>query len=160
MALHARLLRGIYLMKKLTVAFAAFTMMTTSVLAGNVTAVVSEFSGKVLVNKGDGFFPASGIVSLNTGDKVMVGENSLAVISFADCAVSLSDPTVFLISEKAQCSAGSDKMTVISPVAVVADVEVAAAPVFPVPLIFWGVAGVGIIASGVLDDNNDPVSTP
>ena len=136
-------------MKKITVAMLSLAMLSSTVLAGNVAATISDFSGKVLINKGEGFVPASGLVSLNAGDKVMVGVNSFAVVSFADCAVSLSAPTVMSVTREAPCAAGSAGAAVIQPVA--------AAPVFPVPLLIVGVAGLAgfaVVASGVLDDNN------
>jgi hypothetical protein len=149
---------GVLRMKKTLVTLLSLAMMSSSVLAGGSAATITDFSGKVLVNHGKGFAPASGVVSLNAGDKVMVGENSFAVVSFAECAVSLSTPTVLAIAEKAPCATASGDVAVISPVA---DMDVAAAPIIPVPLIVLGVvgiAGVGLVASGVLDDKNDPAS--
>jgi hypothetical protein len=142
-------------MKKLYGAAFAMAMMTSSVLAA--TATISDHSGKVLINKGKGFIPATATMSLNDGDKVMVGENSFAVVSFADCAVSISSPTVMSITKTAPCAAAGD-VTVVQPVA---DPVAGPAPIVPIPLIILGVAGVAggvILATGVLDNNNDPVS--
>jgi hypothetical protein len=91
-------------MKKLCGAVVALAMMTSSTLAASATAVISDHSGKVLINKGKGFVPVLGAMSLNDGDKVLVGENSFAVVSYAECAVSISSPTVMSITKTAPCT--------------------------------------------------------
>jgi hypothetical protein len=130
----------------------ALAMMTSSVLAA--TATITDHSGKVLINKGKGFVPAAGTVSLNDGDKVMVGENSFAVVSYADCAVSISSPTVMSITKIAPCGGSTGDFAIVQPVA---------APVTATPLVVLGVAGLAgaaIIALAVASDDNDPVSIP
>ncbi len=147
-------------MKKLYGAVLSLVLMTSSVLAGNGAATISDFSGKVLINKGKGFVPAVGVTSLGAGDKVLVGENSFAVLSYAECAVSISSPTVISITKTAPCIGGAEDVAIVQPVAGSVG---APPPTIPVPLIVLGVAGaagVAIIASGVLDDNNDPASGP
>jgi hypothetical protein len=151
-------------MKKLCGAAMALAMMTSSVLAGNVAATISDFNGKVLINKGKGFVPATGSVALNDGDKVLVGDNSFAVVSYAECAVSISAPTVMAISTAAPCAGASGDVAIVQPVADPVAAEVS--PVFPLPLLFLGAAGVvgGVLLfTDVLDDNDDPappVSAP
>jgi hypothetical protein len=143
-------------MKKICVSAIALAMFSSSVLAGNV-ASITDFSGKVLVNKGKGFVPAFGAISLGAGDKVMVGEDSFAVLSYADCAVSLAKPTVVTIAEAA-CDAAPANATLVQPTA-----DAYTAPVFPWPLILLGgaaVIGGGLIIGGAFDDNSNPISGP
>ena len=143
-------------MKKFASIFAAVAMLTSTVaVAAETTATVSDFSGKVLVNRGQGFVALSGKMALSTGDKLMVGENSFAVLSYAECAVSLSSPTVLTVAQKAPCVDGASADAVV--VQPVADVAMEPAPYFPLPLILLGVGAVTVgvvVVTGVLDSNN------
>ena len=94
-------------MKTISASLLALAMFSSAAFAGNVAATISDFSGKVLVNQGKGFVPALGSISLKAGDKVMVGENSFAVVSYAECAVSISSPTVLSVTKDAPCASGS-----------------------------------------------------
>ncbi len=152
------------IVKKCVSAVVCAMVLSSTVLAGNVlpTATISDFSGKVLVNHGKGFVPVTGSEALLAGDKILVGENAFAVVSYADCAVSLSSPTVMSVSAKAPCVGGSADATFVQPVADIDPGYVApVAPLgLPLPLILLGAVGtVGVIAvaSGVLDDDK-PVS--
>ena len=71
------------------------------------------------VNQGEGFIPVSGPLALVAGDRVMVGKDSFAVVSYAECAVSLSQSTVVTVSDAAPCAAGQTavKFEVVSPTA-------------------------------------------
>jgi hypothetical protein len=145
-------------MKKLIGAVLIPGMMSSSVLAGGFAASVSDFSGKVMVNKGDGFVPLVSGVSLNVGDKVLVGEGSFAVLAYEECAVSLSKPAVISVSKDAPCNVGalSDEAAVVTPAAYTG-------PAIAAPLIIGGigVAVVGtLLLTGALNDDNDPVSGP
>ena len=146
-------------MKKFISAVLISGMMSSSVLAGGFAASVSDFSGKVMVNKGDGFVPLVSGVNLNVGDKVLVGEDSFAVLAYEECAVSLSKPAIISVAKDAPCSSG----VVIQPVADVPSGDYAAAGL-PLPLLFIGAAGVvggGLILTGVLKKKNNrnvPVS--
>ncbi len=144
-------------MKKFSSIIAAMAMLTSTVaVAAETTATVSDFSGKVLVNRGQGFVPLSGKMALSTGDKLMVGENSFAVLSYAECAVSLSSPAIVTVAQKAPCVDGASADAVV--VQPVADLDMAPAPYFPLPLILLGVGAVAVgvvVVTGVLDDNNN-----
>ncbi|HEX7109224.1 MAG TPA: hypothetical protein VF224_08285 [Aestuariivirga sp.] len=63
--------------------------------------------GNVLVNQGKGFEPVSGVVDLKVGDRVMVGENSQAVLSYATCRVKIKGGNVVTIVKDAPCLAGT-----------------------------------------------------
>ena len=63
--------------------------------------------GNVLVNQGQGFEPVTGEVDLKVGDRVMVGENSQAVLSYATCRVKIKGGNVVTIAEDAPCLTGT-----------------------------------------------------
>ncbi len=132
-------------------------------------ATVSDLSGKVLVSAGSGFAPALQNVVLKPGDRVLVGNNSFATLSFKTCDVALTEPTVFTVSDVAPCDAA-----VIQPVADLpgggayppggAGVPpVAAAPVIPpiiTTLAFVGPVAIGcaVKCGDLLDNEETPTS--
>jgi hypothetical protein len=116
---------------------ASALMVSTSFAAGNV-AVIGDVSGKVLVNKGEGFLPVVGSLELNAGDRVMVGQDSFATLTYSECAVSLASPTVVAVAEKPNCD-------VITPTA---DFAPAA---FPLPIILGAVV-VGTVVTYIATD--------
>jgi hypothetical protein len=133
--------------------------------AANSVATVGDVSGKVLVNKGEGFVPVAGSFALQAGDKVLVGENSFATISYKECAVSLSKETVFKVTKAAPCLTGEKAAAAegvfITPTA---DPYVAAAP-FPWPVILLvGVGGTAIACAvacnDIFNDKDKGVSGP
>jgi hypothetical protein len=63
--------------------------------------------GNVLVNQGKGFEPVSGVVDLKVGDRVMVGENSQAVLSYSTCRVKIKSGNVVTIVKDAPCLTGT-----------------------------------------------------
>ncbi len=131
---------------------------TSSFAAGNV-AVVGDVSGKVLVNRGKGFVPVSGSLQLNVGDRVMVGENSFATLSYAECAVSLAKPTVVSVAAVAPCATGvvEDAGVFITPTAdmpYTPPVAAAAIPWFTILAIGVGVPVTYYVGKKVLDDEN------
>lgn len=99
-------------------------------LASAPIAEVSGLNGKVLVNHGKGFVPATGSVLLNVGDKIMVGANSSAKINYlnAKCLVSANASSVVTITAAAPCSLGSVVGSVDNVFAVPAGVVGGAAP--------------------------------
>ncbi len=75
--------------------------------AAVVVAELGAFEGKVLVNHGKGFVPATGALGLNVGDQLLVGEKSSAVVTYnTGCKVSASAGQVLTVSAKAPCKAG------------------------------------------------------
>jgi hypothetical protein len=119
--------------------------------AANNVAVIADVSGKVMVNTGEGFKPVAGSFALGAGDKVLVGENSFATISYTECAVSLSKPTVFSVTKTAPCLAGEKSAAAegmfITPAA---DPYV---PPFPWPVIVLVGVGTTAIACAVACDD-------
>ena len=90
------------------IAAGSLVLSVASALAASGVAEISAVQGKVLVNQGDGFETVTGSVMLKAGDKVMVGEDSSAEISYplSDCLVTASASSLVTISETAPCKAG------------------------------------------------------
>jgi hypothetical protein len=74
-------------------------------LAADEVVEISEMSGKVLVNTGNGYAPVPDMALLNEGDTVMVGDNGSAIIVYIDtkCRVRLPARTVTTISLPDPC---------------------------------------------------------
>lgn len=149
-----------FISKSLMAAAAAAVLFSTAAVAG--VAQIDSAHGKVLVNQGKGFVPVTGLMSLNAGDKIMVGEESFATVSYDQCAVSLSTPMVFSVSAKAPCIAGAEMKAVDGAFIVPTDAppEEAGALLTLLPLIFVGTGAAivgGLIVTDVLGDDDDPV---
>jgi hypothetical protein len=93
----------------------AISVSTTAWAAAPVAELITS-NGKVLVSQGEGFAPASGFMSLNAGDKVMVGAKSSAELAYGDggCSVTLSAGSVVTIPAKAPCAKGETAAVVDS----------------------------------------------
>ena len=61
----------------------------------------------VLVNHGHGFAPVAGVVDLNIGDRVMAGEGALAILSYANCRITIKAGGVVTVVKKPPCLANS-----------------------------------------------------
>ena len=96
-------------MKALLLASAVFLSFGTAQAAESV-AQLSKLTGKVMVNVGQGFEPAEPRLVLHVGDRVFVGQDSTAELSYAKagCKVVLSSGSVISITDQAPCLAGSD----------------------------------------------------
>jgi hypothetical protein len=91
-------------------------LMSASALSAGVdlpVAKMTDVNGKVMVNLGEGFVPAVLDMGLKAGDRVFVGEQSLATVSYEGCAVVLDKPAVISI----KADGGCDVATSIQPVA-------------------------------------------
>jgi hypothetical protein len=84
----------------------SLALASASVKAASSVAQMGDFHGKVLVNQGKGFVPVAGPLALQAGDTVMIGEESSATVSYNQCSVALTSPTVFTVGEKAPCAKG------------------------------------------------------
>jgi hypothetical protein len=68
-------------------------------------ALLTEISGGVLVDSGEGFMPVSGDVRLKLGDRVLVTKEGEAVLSYGgNCSFPLQAPSMTTI-EPTACSA-------------------------------------------------------
>lgn len=96
-----------HLMKIGNMGFAALCsacLLSVPALADTGIATISDVEGKVLVNAGEGFVPAAADMVLKTGDRVFVGEQSLATLSYETCAVLLDEPSVVTVSADGGCN--------------------------------------------------------
>jgi hypothetical protein len=143
---------------------------SASVQAATSIAQVGVFSGKVLINQGEGFVPVSGSIALKTGDQILIGKDSAATVSFAECDVSLTTPTVFSVGETSPCANG-EKVAVVDGalIAPAADLDPGCTSAFcatpallPLLLIGATAATVGIVVATKKKKNNSPpaVSAP
>jgi hypothetical protein len=144
-------------MKSILVGLLTAAVLTTSSLAAGNVAVVGDVSGKVLVNRGEGFVPVAGSLQLNVGDRVMVGDNSFATLSYAECSVALAKPTVVSVAAVAPCAAGKteDAGVFVTPTADVVDYTPAATlPWLPIVLIGVGVPVTYFVGKEIFDDED------
>jgi hypothetical protein len=128
-------------MKNIGILFAGMLAMSVSSFASERAALLSDIGGKVLVNKGEGFVAARSDMVLSSGDRVLVGDESFAVLSYNGCAVSLDRPAVIVVKGEEVCETGVQGVGVlVRPTA-----DVAPAPFFIPPVaILSTVAIVGV----------------
>ena len=69
-------------------------------------ASLQVIAGNILVNHGSGFGPATGVVDLDAGDRILAGENASAVLSYADCSIMIKAGSVVTVAKAAPCVAG------------------------------------------------------
>jgi hypothetical protein len=143
-------------MKKIVALAAVAALFASTSIAGAAgLAEITSSSGKVLVNQGSGFAPVSGMISLKSGDAVMVGDGAQAQISYAaGCTVTAEASSVVTISDVAPCAAGETVGTAgavfVQPTADYSPV-VGGLPLLPLLLIGGAVVGGGVlIGTGVL----------
>ena len=77
--------------------------------AADEVVEISEMSGKVLVNIGNGYAPVPDMTLLKEGDTVMVGDDGSAIIVYIDtrCRVRLPARTVTTISLPDPCKSAA-----------------------------------------------------
>jgi hypothetical protein len=80
--------------------------------ASNLQINLAQTSGKVLVSQGTGFGPYLMGAPLKAGDKVLVGNESSAVLAFADCSVELASGQLFIVPASAPCSKNETRAVV------------------------------------------------
>ncbi len=102
------------------------TLSSVLASASAQAASLSGASGEVFVNAAKGFAAVAEdqAVDLKPGDKILVRENSFVTVSFKDCAVALSQPTVFTVTKKAPCTENTmlpDQSVIVSPTATTDD---------------------------------------
>jgi hypothetical protein len=133
----------------------ALTSFVGQALASEEVVEISEMSGKVLVNMGNGYLAVPDMTLLREGDTVMVGDDGQAIIVYLDtkCRVKLPARTVTTISLPDPCKtapppyAGSSASFVSSPITWIALGGLAFA------------GGIALLISNH-DDNEKAVSLP
>ena len=95
-------------MRILTAVVLASTFVCTSALAAEPVAQIEAFSGKVLVNQGKGFVAASQGLTLNAGDRILVGKDGAAKLNYiaSNCSVDVASATVVAVKPQAPCAEG------------------------------------------------------
>ena len=144
-------------------------VLVASMLGLNAAQAASNFAeinlmqGKVLVNQGEGFVALAEGSALKVGDKVLVGKDSSAIISYnGGCAVSINEAKVVTVAKAAPCKAGTTAAIVgsnlISPAADPGAPPVAAGAAL-LPLLLLG-GGAAVVGGFILLKNNNgaPVS--
>jgi hypothetical protein len=145
---------------------AASVVLTSTAVVAAPAAQLTGSTGKVLVDVGAGFAPVEGVVDLKAGDKVFVGEESGAVISYLNgCSVSVNAASVATVAGKAPCGKGQTAAVANQLITPVADIDAGCtgvgafacgAPLLPLLLVGGAVAaGVVVVATGVLSDDDD-----
>ncbi len=72
-------------------------------------------SGKVLLNHGEGFFPATADETISTGDRILLATAATASLSFPECNVQLAPGRVHIVSATPCGFAGEASTEIISP---------------------------------------------
>jgi|GEM_PF-7100996 len=150
----------------------------SALAASSGVAQISAMQGRVLVNQGEGFAAITGPVVLNAGDKVMVGEEGSAQISYllGNCQVSVAASSLVTISDAPPCKGGKTVGAVdtvfVNATADVSDVEVVEEDNNTALLVLGGIAGTALVLCLVEfcdddgddddddDDDDDNVSKP
>ena len=65
----------------------------------------------ILVNRGHGFEPVVGVVDLNIGDRILAGEGALAVLSYANCRITIKAGGGVTVAKKPPCLANTASET-------------------------------------------------
>jgi hypothetical protein len=119
------------------------------------TARLTSTEGKVLVNQGAGFLPASGGMSINVGDKIFVGREASASITYVadNCQVAAPAGRVLTVRVLSPCQ---DKTVQIQPAADLPQEAQAAVPAaFPWPLLLIPAV---LCVAFCFEDDDDEVS--
>jgi len=81
------------------------TLLGAALLASSAHAATLTASGPVSVNRGNGFQPVSGTVTVNAGDRVLVGNGGSASISYdTSCVTSVAPNRMAVVRAVAPCT--------------------------------------------------------
>lgn len=148
--------------------FSAALLASASLASANSApasvAVVAAVDGQVMVNTGKGYFPATAQLVLKAGDRVLVGKNSNATISYNDCAVSLDKPVLFTVTAEPVCAKSSVQPTAdlpggaYPPAGGVAAAGGLASVALPMLVVGSLTVACAVKCGDLLDDNEDPAS--
>lgn len=83
----------------------ASLLLAGSALAASPMGQLMDIGGSVYVNRGEGFFPVQGSIELALGDRVMVGKDGSATITYypSGCEVMLEVSSMTTIAAAAPC---------------------------------------------------------
>ena len=100
----------------LATAMLALTLASGASAQEGFTATITDTDGKVLVNQGEGFAPATEGQRLKPGDRVMAQKGADADIKFDDqCPLDVSQNTIVTIPEKSPCAGGVPLVQELNP---------------------------------------------
>jgi hypothetical protein len=146
--------------KRIVSSAAALAILASSssfaVAAPKVAEVISS-DGKVLVNRGVGYFPAESFSALSPGDKILVGAHSSAVIAYSvgGCSVTLSATSLMTVPAKAPCGKG-EQVAMADAMVITPTMGGEATPF----LFIFGAVLLGGVIFILLDDKDSSVSAP
>ncbi|MEZ5844240.1 MAG: hypothetical protein R3D27_10995 [Hyphomicrobiaceae bacterium] len=84
---------------------AIYGLVATAMLATGAQAAVLNASGSVSVNTGSGFRPVSGSITVNPGDRVLVGPGGNAQITYsASCITTVSANRMAVVRATPPCT--------------------------------------------------------
>lgn len=161
------LVRG-WTMKRIAATAFMIALSSSHAFAANPVAQLDVMSGKVLVDQGQGFVAATKGLSINAGDRILVGEEGSADIRYlkAECVISIAPASVMSVQANAPClqseTTASIDSAIIAPASVTGAVAGANYAYFVVPAF---VAAVGSAMTWQVieekrNDNDLPVSAP
>jgi hypothetical protein len=148
---------------KIIAAVAALSVAGPAIAANAPVAQLQSATGKVLINQGNGFVPANGLVALNAGDKIMVGKDGSASVLYTanGCTVDVAAASVAVVAEKAPCVSGETVGSVDSVFIHSAAGEGAGgAPYVPFVVISGLVTTAALMTFAVIEDEGGSVSRP
>lgn len=106
------------MMTKLFAAAVASLLYSASALAQapEPVATLTEIHGRVLVNQGDEFVPATKNMPLRPGDRVMAQNDSEATITFKDeCRSEVDENKIYTVPDRSTCAGGTPVVQELAP---------------------------------------------
>jgi hypothetical protein len=146
--------------KTIFVGALATVLAVTPAIAAEGQAKLTAAAGRVLVNQGDGFRPASAGKLLNTGDSIFIGDESAATIVYIadNCQVAENAPHVLTIAALSPCQTNAVQIEPAADLPQTAQAYEPEAVAFPwaALLVAGGVIGACIaFCDEIGDDDND-----
>jgi hypothetical protein len=92
------------IMLRLAIAILAASAFTVEAMAAQSVATISSTDGKVLLDRGNGFHAAKAGMELFHDDRVLVSADSALTISYPDCALAITKPSLLTITKTAPCA--------------------------------------------------------
>ena len=79
-------------------------------------ATLSEIKGRVLVNQGDEFKPATKGMQLRPGDRIMVQDDSSASLTYNDeCRSQIEENKIYTVPDRSSCAGGTPLVQELNP---------------------------------------------
>jgi len=79
-------------------------------------ATLTEMRGRVMVNQGDEFVPATKNMALRPGDRIMVPEKGEATLSFKDeCSSEVGENKIYTVPDRSTCAGGTPVVQELAP---------------------------------------------